>query len=215
MHRIPFVVAVLAVAAACEPVGGRDCTLMAVSSVTLNVENEAGARISGSTATYSVDGGEPVACEALGGNGDFVCGWEVAGDLTITASAPGYQEASQTVTVEADECHVVTEELTLTLQEAECNDDAVLPSIRVTVVGSTGESLSDVWVAYTPEGAEDPNDCYETGGVWLCGQEESGTFTVAAGAGGHQTESVEVTVGHDECHVITEDVTFELDWSPD
>lgn len=214
MYRIPFVVTALAALAACE-VRGVGCDDMAVSSVTLDVENEAGERISGSTATYSVDGGDPVACEALGGNGDFVCGWEVAGDLTITASAPGYEDASQTVTVEADECHVVTEHLTLTLAAAECVDDAVLPSIRVTVVGSSGESLSDVWVAYTPEGAEDPNDCSESGDVWLCGQEEAGTFTVAAGAGGHETESVEVTVEADECHVITEEVLFELDWLPD
>jgi hypothetical protein len=53
------------------------------------------------------------------------------------------------------------------------------------------------------------------GGLWQCGQEEAGTFVVTATAGGHTTESATVTVGTDECHVITEHVTLSLDWLPD
>jgi hypothetical protein len=214
MYRIAFVVTALAALVACEDttVG---CDDMAVSSVSLTVEDADGNAITGANATYTVDGGVPSACEEFG-DGNYACGYEQAGEITVTASAAGYAEASATVTVEADECHVITEQVTLTLDVADCTD-VELPSMLVTVVGSSGEALSNAWAAYTPAGAEDPNDCYptSTADVWQCGTEEAGTFTVAAGADGHETESVEVTVEADECHVITEEVLFELSWLPD
>ena len=71
-------------------------------------------------------------CDDLG-DGGWVCGWEAAGELYVTASATGYVPVTQAVTVEAGECHVVTELLALSL-EAEvptCTTD-VVPSVEVT-----------------------------------------------------------------------------------
>jgi hypothetical protein len=211
MHRGTLVAALAALVAACD--GEPACTRLAAISVTLTVQDEAGAAIPDVTATWRAGDGAATPCEPFG-QGVFACGVEVAGEITVTASAPGHAEASRTVTVGADECHVIEEQVTLTLAETGCTDGN-RPSIRAFVAGAGGETLYDVWVTYQPDGAEAPLECDESDGHWLCGSEEAGAFTVFAGASGHQTGSAEVVVHEDACHVVTEDVAFELDWLPD
>lgn len=71
---------------------------------------------------YSVDGSAPRACEPLGNQ--FACGGEEAGDFLITATRRE-QSGSVAVTVEADECHVITQEVTLGLEPE--TEDAQAP----------------------------------------------------------------------------------------
>lgn len=97
--------------AACEP--EVDCTTEARGSVNVSVVDADGAptdafdSISYDSSTFSDD------CEGWE-TGEYVCGWEVAGDITITVEAcGGSQTISETVTVQSDECHVIPEALEL------------------------------------------------------------------------------------------------------
>jgi len=95
-----------------------DCTTEARASVQLTVVDGAGAAIDGASAQYTIESESwpsPQPCESVGG-GVLVCGWEVEDTFHIDVSAPGY--LSQTVQVEvwADQCHVITEEVGVTMQ---------------------------------------------------------------------------------------------------
>jgi hypothetical protein len=57
--------------------------------------------------------GPEAPCDLVGPT--WWCADEVAGELTVTASAAGHGAVSEVVTVEADACHVITEQRTLTL----------------------------------------------------------------------------------------------------
>jgi hypothetical protein len=61
---------------------------------------------------FSVDGDAQQACDNL--EGRYACGGEQAGDFVITATR-GDQSGSVALTVAEDECHVITEEVTLRL----------------------------------------------------------------------------------------------------
>jgi hypothetical protein len=97
--------------AACElPV--TNCTEEARPSVMVDVEDESGALIT--DAVVEVDAGDGVE-DCWGQAGEFACGTEQAGDLDILVSAEGFESQTVTVTVEADECHVLTEDLVVVL----------------------------------------------------------------------------------------------------
>ncbi len=94
--------------------GDLSCTADIRYSVSVTVEDEAGGAVIGAAVEYSVDGGEPVTCEG-GAAGTYACGAEVEGDITVNATADGFGGDEATVTVEADECHVIGEVVTLIL----------------------------------------------------------------------------------------------------
>lgn len=192
------------------PKDGQVCTEIAVGSVTLTVVESDGDPIEGATARWSTDDASGD-CDATGAT--FTCGYEITGAITITASAPGRADASTTVTVEDDGCHPIPEAVELTL-EAECLDDAILRSIRATITSAASMPLDNLLVQYGPP-AGAMSDCQEeANGVWSCGDEEAGTFTVTASADGHQPASQEVTVEQGDCHVITEEISFALEALP-
>lgn len=95
------------------------CTDIAVGSVNVTVHDDAGAVVPDLTLTYTVDGGDAVPCDDVGTEpgATFVCGFEVEGDITVTATAPGFDDATDTVTIVKtdDGCHVIGQALTLTL----------------------------------------------------------------------------------------------------
>ena len=93
------------------------CDDVAYASVVLTVVDDQGNVIEAASATFSVDGGEVRPCDSEIAEG-FWCGVEVDGDFTITAEAEGYESATTMVTVEADRCHVMTEEIELVLAAA-------------------------------------------------------------------------------------------------
>lgn len=94
------------------------CDSMAVTSVNVTLVDEAGIDITEADVSYSSDGGGTFTpCEeAIAGQ--WACGWEVAGDIVVRAESVGYITAEQTVTIDEDECHVIGQDLEMTLEEA-------------------------------------------------------------------------------------------------
>lgn len=127
MPRPLFALALLPLLAACgdkdDDSGGSDgsvgsdlnCTTEARVSVTATVETDGGAAVPDATVTWSVDGGAAQGCEAWPESPDYACGFEVAGAITVVASADGFETASEVVEVPADACHVVSQTVTLVL----------------------------------------------------------------------------------------------------
>ena len=89
------------------------CTANIEFSVYATIYNEAGEVIENASASYSAEeiSGD---CEADSIGGHY-CGEEQSGEVTIFVSAEGYVDAEETVTVEADQCHVITENLDITM----------------------------------------------------------------------------------------------------
>jgi len=94
------------------------CDLMAVASLNVTLVDIDGIDITEADVSFSSDGGGTFApCdEAI--VGEWVCGYEVAGEITVRAESVGYTAAEQTVTIAEDECHVIGQDLQLTLEEA-------------------------------------------------------------------------------------------------
>ncbi len=108
-------IAALAASACTPPV---DCTTEARASVQVTLVDSAGVDIGEADVSYSVDGGGTFTdCEEVIAN-QWVCGWEVSGEIVVRAEAIGYVTAEQTVTVGADECHVIGQTVELTLEDA-------------------------------------------------------------------------------------------------
>ena len=89
---------------------GVDCSADIKPSVVVSVVDADGSEILEAELTYSVDGGTEQPCDEYN-----TCGQETAGEFTITASAAGYMPASETLTVESDICHVITQWVDLVL----------------------------------------------------------------------------------------------------
>ena len=97
------------------PIPSTACTTEARTSVLLTAVDHLNAPLPGVNVLYQVNGGtvQNQACESTG---TCAIAFEVSGVFSITASKVGYTPASGTVTVTRDECHVITERLTLTLR---------------------------------------------------------------------------------------------------
>lgn len=103
------------------------CTEEAVSSVDVHTVGQDGVTEIVAEVTATDADGNPVEAtcaeaDATDGCSHWIVGWEVAGAITVHATAnDGCNDGSgeATVTVEMDDagCHVVTQELTLTLDE--------------------------------------------------------------------------------------------------
>ena len=100
---------------ACAPIIA--CTEIAMSSVSVHVEDPDGLAIDDATLTFDSDDLTEEPCQSMGG-GDYVCGYEIAGEITVDASHDGYVPASETLTIEmdADGCHVVGQQITIVLE---------------------------------------------------------------------------------------------------
>ena len=92
---------------------GVDCTADVKPSVVVSVVDVDGSVVPEAELTYSVDGGSEQPCDENG-----TCGLETIGEFTITAAAEGYTSASETLTVESDIGHVITQDLELVLLSA-------------------------------------------------------------------------------------------------
>ena len=89
------------------------CTANIEFSVYATIYNQDGEVIENASVSYSSEemSGD---CE-LDSIGGHYCGEEQSGEVTIFASAEGYVDAEETVTVNADQCHVITENLDITM----------------------------------------------------------------------------------------------------
>ena len=129
--------------------GGIACDTMAVSSVLVRVEDEAGAPISANQVSWQAEGmdeDQPAECAGASCT-TWLAGYEVDGDIRVEAAAlldsdepgcywEGHASGSVTVPMTADGCHVITQELTLVMASADfrllCDDDTATTS------GATG-----------------------------------------------------------------------------
>jgi hypothetical protein len=194
------------------------CDTMAAASISLTIVDDAGAPVAGATGVWSAASGASGDCDAWG-SGSLACAYEVAGDITVTISAPGFEDAVQTFTVEQGECHVIgeTAEIALTPAAPACTEEA-RPSVLVTVEGAGGEALTGVAVSFDTPTGDGLRTCSDIGtGVWACGTELAGEIAVTAVADGHEaaSETVTIEMTEDGCHVITEEITLSLQWLPD
>jgi hypothetical protein len=130
--RLPRPTTLLALALApllpaCGYLGPRDCTEEARASVVVSVVDEAGTAIHEAEVRFSIDGGaeEMAQCMGMSGGGgltpirceNWVAGHERGGNYTIKVKSPdGTRSAEQQLTVTEDECHVQTQQVTLTLR---------------------------------------------------------------------------------------------------
>lgn len=89
------------------------CTTLAAVSVTVTVVDSTGAGVTDAELTYTVNGGASKPCEQVIEN-TYDCGVEEAGDFVITATRDMATKTAN-VTVTSDECHVIGQTLTLTL----------------------------------------------------------------------------------------------------
>mgnify|MGYP003384174169 CR=1 FL=1 len=90
------------------------CTTEIRPSVNVEISDEAGEPMDAQV-EYDIGDG-PVSCEQIGDiAGSYSCGEDFAGEIEILVSAEGYQDHSESLTLEADECHVITEDLAIQL----------------------------------------------------------------------------------------------------
>lgn len=213
MHR-SLTLLVLGLTACPQPV---DCTMEARSSVTVTVTvtTPDGAPAGDAVVTYSVDGAAEAPCETHV-VGEYVCAYEVAGDFTIRASLLGYEDAVGTATVEADECHVIGQTLSLQLTPLACTDH-IVPAVIATLRGASDEVLDTPTVGWKPAAEDGPvSPCDEQlDGTWACAPEATGDLAIQGTAGGHTVDTQTVTVVSDGCHPIQQNVDLVVDWLPD
>lgn len=122
--------AALSCLCACQIDKPVDCTMEARASVQVSVVDQNGLALVPSSAEFRFNGGDPQPVECMSGEAacsEFVVGWEQAGTFSVTASYEGEVEGdpccwyndNQTVEVEVgmteDECHVETQQITITL----------------------------------------------------------------------------------------------------
>lgn len=97
----------------CPTSGEVMCTDIAIASVIVNVTVEGDAT---PVVEYSTDGETFTACDELTAGEQYVCGYEIDGDITVQAGGgAGYTVDERDVTVgrTEDGCHVVTETVDL------------------------------------------------------------------------------------------------------
>jgi hypothetical protein len=96
---------------------GVACTLEARASVIINAVDPGAAPIASAVVTYQINGG-PLQTENCPAVGVCSVGSEQSGRFKLTVSKTGYMSQSTEIQVNADECHVLTERVTVVLRRA-------------------------------------------------------------------------------------------------
>lgn len=97
---------------------GVNCTLEARAGLTVKVTDaESGAILQEGVTVTAIDGGYEEVLMPMEGTNDFAGAWERQGTYIVTVVKDGYIDfTSEPVTVDADVCHVITENITVALQ---------------------------------------------------------------------------------------------------
>lgn len=197
------------------PVDQVNCDLAAAASLTITLTDEVtGDPISDATLTFTADSysGD---CETFQA-GEYICGWEVAGEITVSISKPGYEDTTITEMIEADECHVIGQQRDVALTPV-CGADAGVYGVEVSVWGLAmmppEYPINDATVLWSI-GEEADEDCdLGTDNVHLCAFAREGQVTLTVSASGHDTKVIVVDVAHDPNECLPEpekvDVTLE------
>ena len=204
------------------------CTEEIVPSVLISLVDESGEAITDAGVRYSIDGSafREASCSEsaeAGGCLVFMAGSDEPGEFLIIAQREGYIDAIETLDVGMDEygCHVVTQELVLTMspQEVACTEE-VRPSVIVNIVDQEGEPLEGASVTYSANGeAFAEAECQSSEGgsctSFVAGYEIAGDFVIRAEYDGLDPviETVVVEQTDDGCHVVTETVDLRFDLS--
>lgn len=210
MSAMKLIVPALALTAliACTPKDEQACDTMAVSSAQISLRGPDGAVVSGAAVRYELDDGSGGVTEADCDEwqpGEYVCGYEISGELRISVVADGFEDAALSVEVglTEDECHVETVMETVTLTAIDCADDAERWAMQVTVTSEDGAPLAGADVQWGPDVQDDvPYEACEPTDVmgdWLCGSGESGELLLLVQAEGYAHELLAVDVPVDEC----------------
>ena len=82
--------------------------------------------------------------------------------------------------------------------------------LRVIVAGAANPDGGTITVTATDGDYEEELECEPEGPSLVCqgARERPGTYVIEVVAGGDVVATEEVTVGEDDCHVITEEVTI-------
>jgi hypothetical protein len=101
-----------------DTTGTVDCTDTERPSVVATVAGSSGETLSSVSVRYQRPDTDAVPPCDDEGDGTWICGWEIAGELTILAQADGHVPDSRSVTIAetADGCHVVTQEIEFLLE---------------------------------------------------------------------------------------------------
>lgn len=188
------------------------CTDDIKTSVLLSLEGDDGGEVEGAAVSVT-DGVITEDCQELG-DGLYGCGEELAGELTISMAADGFEPEELDVSIEEDECHVIPQEITHALMGVDCTAE-VVPSVRVSVFDEDGAAIEGAQVSHAPLsddiGAESI-ECTLSGAAFSCGDDVPGDYEIMAQAEGFQVGSASVTVEMDEigCHVVTQSVDITL-----
>lgn len=127
--RLSLFVLTLGLLNACFKTDPVACTTEARASVQVTIVDQNGAPLVPTKLEFSVDGGAVQQAECIAGDPctEYVLGWEQAGSYTISATYEAEieedpccwffdnQDAEVVVGLTEDECHVVTEMVTITL----------------------------------------------------------------------------------------------------
>ncbi len=93
------------------------CTAEVRASVVINTVDPGAAPIAGAVVIYQINGG-PLQTENCPAVGVCSVGSEQSGRFKLTVSKAGYVSQSTEVQVNADDCHVLTERVTVVLRRA-------------------------------------------------------------------------------------------------
>lgn len=194
------------------------CTDEVVPSILLTLVDEAGDPLTAATGSWAQWGvtdedGPLSGCEIFDAD-RLVCGWEQAGSIDLTAGRIDHYGVAQTVVVEADDCHVITEEVELPLPNSTLPcDDELVPSVTLSVTDESGQPVTGANVQYSPIylGPSAQSTCTDSGdGNFICAFETAGPLNIKVGADGYDPWDTTVFVTTDACHVITQDVVASL-----
>jgi hypothetical protein len=193
-----------------------NCTEDIVPSVIVTTLDSDGEPVVAKSVEWSVHGADPQPADCWYDPCTVLhAGWEVAGDITVTAYL-GNEMVSDTVTVPADECHVITQALQLQFppigdgSEILCTQE-VLPSVIIITLNSAGQPVAADSIVWSVNGGtEQDAECLNAGCTeQVAGWEASGEFIITATLGDEVlTETLTVTA--DECHVHTHQLTLQF-----
>ncbi len=107
MKKTLTLLVTLCSAIACNKDKGEDsaCDDAAMPSVQAVVTDMEANYLDGATVVFD-DGTGEQPCDAVGDN--FLCGMDVIGSITLTASAPGFTSVTETFDIESSGCHAIT-----------------------------------------------------------------------------------------------------------
>lgn len=97
---------------------GQDCPAIFIPSLRVSVVDDQGNVVEGVSVSYNYEGEGFESCGITDSENMLTCGGEGSGEFIVVAELLGYEAAEATVTVDADGCNVLTEDLELVLVPA-------------------------------------------------------------------------------------------------